>query len=110
MNHEDEVISKLILDGALEISYIDKETGEFLYSFTPKLKTVMPELYEEHLNKVNSEVMKLWEKGFLDIDFFSKDPVITLTNKAFNEDDIKSLDKDTKMSLREIKRVISRKL
>ena len=110
MSPEEEVISKLILDGALEISYIDKETGEFLYSFTPKLKTVMPELYEEHLNKVNSEVMNLWEKGFLDIDFFAKDPVITLTDKAFNEDDIRFLDKQTKISLKEIKRVISHKL
>jgi hypothetical protein len=110
MNPEDEVISKLILDGALEISSVDKNSGEFLYSFTPKLKTVMPELYEEHLNKVNSEVMKLWEKGFLDMDFFAKDPVITLTDKAFNEDDIRFLDQESKISLREIKRVISNKL
>jgi len=110
MNPEDEVISKLILDGALEISSVDKNSGEFLYSFTPKLKTVMPELYEEHLNKVNSEVMKLWEKGFLDMDFFAKDPVITLTDKALNEDDIRFLDQESKISLREIKRVISNKL
>ena len=78
MNNEDniinETIERLILNGGIEIIGIDNN-GEPLYSFTPKLKILMPELYEEHLNSVNREIMNLWEKGYVNIDFFEEDPI-----------------------------------
>jgi uncharacterized PurR-regulated membrane protein YhhQ (DUF165 family) len=64
MSEEDNIIDELILTGALEIAGIDSTTGEFLYSVTPKLKDIMPELYQEHIDNVNKDIMALWEHGF----------------------------------------------
>jgi hypothetical protein len=105
---EEDIINKLILDNALEVVGIDKSNGEFLYAFTPKIKEVMPELYKDHLNTVNSEIMILWEKGFLNVDFFEEDPVVTLTDKAFIKEEVGRLSKQELWSLEEIKRLLKR--
>jgi len=100
-------IEKLILDGALEIGGIDTENGEILYNFTNKLKDVMPELYNEHLNFVNAEIMYLWERGFLSIeDFTEENPRVRVTDKAHNNEEISKLPKDRQRSLEEIKRIL----
>ena len=65
MNNEDAIIDDLILQGALEVAGIDSKTGEFLFSVTPKLQEIMPDLYEEHLNSVNQGIMALWEMDLL---------------------------------------------
>ena len=103
---EEDIINKLILDNALEVVGIDKSNGEFLYAFTPKIKDVMPELYKDHLNTVNSEIMILWEKGFLNVDFFQEDPVVTLTDKAFIKEEVSRLSRQELWSLEEIKRLL----
>jgi hypothetical protein len=105
---EEDIINKLILDNALEVVGIDKSNGEFLYAFTPKIKNVMPELYKDHLNTVNSEIMILWEKGFLNVDFFEEDPVVTLTDKAFIKEEVDRLSRQELWSLEEIKRLLKR--
>lgn len=100
-------IEKLILDGALEIGGIDVENGEILYNFTNKLKDVMPELYNEHLNFVNAEIMYLWERGFVSIDDFAEaNPRVRVTDKAYNAEEISKLPKDRQRSLQEIKRIL----
>lgn len=100
-------IEKLILEGALEIGGIDVENGEILYNFTNKLKEIMPELYNEHLNFVNSEIMWLWERGFVSIDDFTQDnPRVMITDKALNSEEISKLPKDRQRSLEEIKRIL----
>lgn len=100
-------IEKLILDGALEIGGIDVENGEILYNFTNKLKDVMPELYNEHLNFVNAEIMYLWERGFVSIeDFAESNPRVRVTDKALNSEEISKLPKDRQRSLEEIKRIL----
>ncbi len=109
-NEEDKIINNLILDGGLEVSAMDENTGELLYSFTPKIKELMPDLYEEHIRTVNSEVMNLWEKGFLNLDLFVKDPVITITPKALNKEEIEGLSKQERWSLFEIIRLLQRKV
>ena len=106
---DSELINKLILDGGIEVAAIDQDTGEFLYSFTPKIKELMPNVYEEHIETVNSEVMNLWQKGFLDISLFDADPVITITKKALSKEDIKTLSKKEQWSLMEILRLLNRK-
>lgn len=107
MKEEDLAIEKLILEGALEVGGIDIESGEILYNFTGKLKEVMPELYNEHLNFVNSEIMFLWEFGFLSIDNMLDDnPRVNLTLKAYDQDKIKELPTDKQRSLQEIKRIL----
>jgi hypothetical protein len=104
-SQEDEIIERLILDGALEVAGIDSEDGSLLYSFTPKIKEVMPELYNDHINNVNSEILSLWERGYVDIDFLSKDPLVTLTKKSFNEIEISKLNKSEKWAIEELKRL-----
>ena len=104
---ENAVIDKLILEGALEIGGIDVENGEILYNFTNKLKEIMPELYNEHLNFVNSEIMWLWERGFVLIDDFTQyNPRVMITDKSLNAEEISKLPKDRQRSLEEIKRIL----
>ena len=106
---DNELIDGLILNGAIEVSAVDQNTGELLYSFTPKIKELMPSLYKEHMENVNSEVMNLWQKGFLDIDLLSDDPMITITRKALSEDHVITLSKEERWSLSEIIRLLNRK-
>jgi hypothetical protein len=104
--HEEKIIDYLILNGGLEAAGIDSQTGELLYAFTPKIKEIMPELYENHISSVNTEVMGLWEKGYINIDLFQKNPVITLSEKALNKEDIDKLSAKDQWSLHEIKRLL----
>jgi hypothetical protein len=101
-----EVIDKLILSGALQVAGIDSESGDFLYQFTDKLKEVSPELYSEHVNHVNSELMKLWEKGFLDINISDENPIVRLTPKALDESELSKLSKEDRWGVEEIKRLL----
>ena len=103
---EQKMMDKLILSGALQVAGIDNETGEFLYQFTPKLKDVSPELYHEHVNHVNGELMRLWENGFLNINFMDENPIVTLTEKAFDKAEINKLSKEDKWGIEEIKRIL----
>ncbi len=104
MNNEDAMIDDLILQGALEVAGIDSQTGEFLYSVTDKMKDIMPDLYEEHLNTVNKDIMALWENGFVDVDFNEDNPIVRLSFKAHDVQAISMLSKDLQWSLEEIKR------
>jgi hypothetical protein len=110
MNEEDNLIDDLILAGGLEISGIDENSGEFLYTMTNKMKDLMPELYEEHLSHVNEEIMKLWEKGFVNVDMMSDDPIVTVTKKAYDIIEISKLSKEEAWSLEEIKRMMGPKV
>ena len=109
-SEEDKIIDDLILKGGLEVAALDEDTGEMLYSFTPKIQELMPDLYDEHIRGVNSEVMNLWEKGFLNLDLFVKDPIITITAKALNKEEIQGLSKKERWSLFEIIRLLQRKV
>lgn len=102
---ENNMIEKLILAGALEVAGIDSEDGSMLYSFTPKIQEIMPDLYHEHINKVNSEILNLWERGYVNIDFLSDDPKVTPAQKSFNKDDISRLNKQDRWYLEELKRL-----
>ena len=106
---EDQIIEKLILNGGLETVVVDQETGEFLYSFTPKIAKLMPDLYEEHLNDVNNQIMNLWEKGFVDLNLFESDPNITLTEKSLDPDSLMTLSKQERWNLLEIMRLLKLK-
>jgi len=97
---------ELILSGAVEIAAIDSITGEPLYSFSPKIKEVMPKLYEQHMTEVNRDIMALWEKGFLNIEMLTDNPLVTLTDKAFINDEIVKIPKELQLSLSEIKRLL----
>jgi len=108
MNNEDRLIENLILIGALEVAGIDDKTGEFLYSITPKLKDIMPDLYEDHVDTVNKNILILWEKGYIDIDFMDDNPLVSLTSKSSDIKEIKKLSQDEFFALEEIKRLLIR--
>lgn len=105
-DREQALIDKLILSGAVEVAGIDSDTGDFLYQFTPKLKDVSPELYNEHVNHVNGELMRLWEKGFLDINISEDNPIVKLTALAFDQEKLAALSKEDRWGIEEIKRLL----
>ena len=104
-----EIIDYLILEGGIEVAGVDPNTQEMLYAFTSKLKEIMPELYHDHLNFVNDELMVLWEKGYVDIDFLKDDPLISISDKSYNPEEVKKLSKQERWSLQELKRVVKSK-
>jgi hypothetical protein len=106
---EQDSIDYLLLNGGLEVVGLDSDSGEFLYAFTPKIKDLMPELYEEHISDVNKNVLKLWEMGYLEIDFMQEDPVITVGAKALDSLEMSKLSKDDQWHLNEIKRLLKRR-
>jgi hypothetical protein len=102
-------MEELILNGVVEVAGVDAETGEFLYNFTPKLKEVMPELWNERLDFIHGEIMFFWENGFIEAeDMDTINPKVFLTDMANDEDAIAELPKDKQESLREIKRMFEK--
>ena len=104
---EDDAIDQLILSGALEVAGIDIETGEPMYNFTDKLLEVSPELHNEVSTYFSRETMSLWSEGFLNMDVTEKNPMVTLTEKALDDEELSKLSKENQVTLKEIIRVIS---
>jgi hypothetical protein len=100
-DNEDQIISDLILSGALEIAGIDMETGEPLYNFTQKLIDINPELHNEMSTYFSQEAMALWQHGFISMDVTEKNPVVKLLPKAFDREEVEKLDKNHQYSLKE---------
>ena len=57
------MIEHLILQNALEISSIDNNTGEMLYSITDKLREVNPKLYEQLRKQFEQQMFELIDQG-----------------------------------------------
>lgn len=96
-------IDKLILSGALEPSAVDNETGEMLYQFTEKLEKVDPELHNKLANAIMRMTMQLWELGFVQINLTDNDPIISLTEKAFDKNETMKLDEELRRFLEDAK-------
>ena len=105
-NKEDELRKNLILQGALEVAGVDSENGEFLYAITSKMKDIMPDMYEDHLKTVNRDLLNLWEKGYVNIDLFLPDPVVTMSEKGMDKNEISKLTKPEIWALEEVKRLL----
>ena len=102
-------LDDLILSGAIEPAGIDPESGEMLYNFTDKLKKVSPILHREAANMFDSHIMILWEKGIVEMNPTLKNPLVKLTEKAFDENIIDALDEDLLNTLKEVKRILTTK-
>jgi hypothetical protein len=107
-SNEDELIENLILQGALEVAGVDSENGEFLYAITSRMKEVMPDLYEDHLKTVNRDLLNLWEKGYVNIDLFLPDPIVTISEKGLDKAEVSKLTKPEIWALEEVKRLLKR--
>lgn len=101
----DSMIDKMILEGVIEISGVDGENGELLYSFTPKLKDKYPVIYREMQTSLSKEMMDLWADGFVTMDVTLENPLVGLTKKAFDNKEVEKLDKGLQHSLKELKRI-----
>jgi hypothetical protein len=102
------IFDMLVLNGAIELAGVDPVSGEFLYSMTEKMIDIMPEVYEEHLNEVNKQIMLLWEEGFITIDLFDENPLVNITAKALDQEELIKLDPESLGYLNEIKRVLAK--
>jgi hypothetical protein len=107
MSEAGDRIEELILNGALEVSGVDIDTGEMLYNFTDKLKDISPELFKDMSDYISTETMYLWSEGFLDIDVTEINPMVRLTEKAFDDSEISKLSKEKQLTLREIIRIVN---
>ena len=105
-NNEDELIKNLILEGALEVAGVDSESGELLYSVTPKMQEVMPDMYEDHITQVNRDILNLWEKGYVNVDSLSANPMVTISKKGLDKAEVSKLTKPEIWALEEIKRLL----
>lgn len=103
-----EIFDMLILNGAIEVVGIDPINNEFLYSITEKMIDIMPEVYQEHMHQVNNQIMNLWQDGFLNVDLMDSNPLVTLTDKAFNIEELSKMDTESLECLNEIKRVLEK--
>lgn len=79
-----EVIDALILNGALEISAMDSETGQMVYAITEKMQELAPEIYRDIRNQIHKDVMSLWQKGLLIVDLMSDSPDVSPTEAALD--------------------------
>lgn len=65
---ESEKLEYYISIGAIEMSGID-EDGEFIYAITAQAKEVAPDLWEAHVAHIDDVLQKLYEDGFLDVEY-----------------------------------------
>lgn len=103
---EETNIEKMILEGVIEVAGIDNETGEFLYNFTEKLKELYPALYNEAQTYFSNEMMFLWENNFLEMDITESNPIVKITEKALDKDEVSKLDPEIRSTLKEVIRVL----
>jgi hypothetical protein len=108
MEPEDKIVEQLILDGALEVAAVDMDTNELLFSFTDKLEVVNPQLHDAMFTYFYTDVMTLWQYGFLEIhEMDTNDPKVMLTPKALDVIETNKLTSDQQNVLKEIVRIVS---
>jgi len=105
---DQDAITHLILKGALEVAGVDSANGELLYTITPKMKEIMPQIYENHISQVNKQLLSLWEKGYVNIDFFSEDPLVTISKKGLDKQALSELTLEENWALEEVKRLLKK--
>lgn len=98
----EERIEELLLKGAIEVYGLDNDTGDFLYSFTPKVYEVDPEMAKASEKAFYDSVMFLWSYGFLSMDVLLENPVISLTEKALDPEAVDQLPREMRVALSSI--------
>lgn len=91
-------LDEMILDGSIEVAGVLSD-GSLTYKFTDKVKENNPEIHQEILEFFYKQVVIFWEKGFLNFDFSSDDPLVTVTEKIYDKDAIDSLKEIERVNL-----------
>jgi hypothetical protein len=106
VSDEDKIFNKLILTGGLKFAGKDPETGENMYVRTEMLKDIDPNLDREMTYYFSEMAMKLWEKGFIDMDITSPNPIVNISERAFDINKINALDPNERTALKQIIKVL----
>lgn len=93
------MIERMVLSGYLEIDGIDSESGEFLYRVSPELYEEIPDLEERLQSAFLDEVYNLWVKGMVNMDTTEINPVVSLTENAFDEKKVAELTMEERHTL-----------
>lgn len=109
MSDANEIFDRLILTGGLRFAGKDPETGENMYVRTEMLKDIDPNLDKEISIYFSEVVMKLWEKGFIDMDVTSADPIVNINKRSLDVEKINSLEVDERAALKQIIKVLLEK-
>ena len=102
-------LEELILKGALEVDGLT-DSGTFLYKFTDKLKDIEPGLFDAIQKRMYREIMLLWESGFVTMDVTEDNPVVNLTDKAFDKDALDKLPEQIRANLIALMKSMSEEL
>jgi hypothetical protein len=63
-------------------------------------------MYEDHLAQVNKDILNLWEKGYVNVDLLSPEPMVTMSEKGLDKKEVAKLSKQEIWALEEIKRLL----
>jgi len=69
MEDYDEVMAEMLDQGILEVAGIDEEDGQFLLQLGPNAQELAPELYEAWVGDIDEDLMSLYQKGLIDIEY-----------------------------------------
>jgi hypothetical protein len=94
-----QIVDNLVLNGYIELEGIDPDSGEFLYRISDKLNELIPNLREKMADIFLEEVYSLWTKGFVSMDFASENPLVRLTENAFDQEKVDGLSLEEKATL-----------
>jgi hypothetical protein len=103
---ENDIFNKLILTGGLRFAGKDPETGENMYVRTELLKDIDPNLDKEMTTYFSEVTMKLWEKGFIDMDITSPNPIVNISERAFDINKVNALPVHERTALKQIIKVL----
>jgi len=69
--------------GAVELVGVD-ESGEIIYEITEKAEYIAPELWQSHIDYVDSQLLDMYEKGLLSIEYDENlEASISLTEEGY---------------------------
>lgn len=86
----EEWFEEMIMEGVIEFSGLDPNTGEMLYNFNEDLENIRPDLFEKMTHSMEEDIYKLWEKGFLAMNIADENPLVKITEKSLDENAINS--------------------
>jgi hypothetical protein len=95
----DRMIDAMILKGLIEVSSIDAETGEFLYRVSDEIIEAMPGIREDTANMFLETLDDLWIKGFISMDKTLDNPIVSLNEKSFDEEEVSKLSFQERVTL-----------
>jgi predicted metalloprotease with PDZ domain len=82
----DELIDQLLEMGVIKLHGFDKTSNDFTYILTPKAKELYPELFEEHFSFINQLAFDLWEKGYIEMKFEDRGPLVMLKDLDYENE------------------------